>query len=208
MDGLEKIKLRILSEARQEAQKITDEAENKASSIREEQIQKADKLKIKLENEANEHASDHKKRLIAAAQLDMRKDLLKTKREMLDVAFKGSISTIRNLPFSEYSEAIKEMIMSSGFQGEAEIVFAKPDKEKFDLRFIEEMNAVLKAIGKDMSIKFSDEIGGFEGGFVLKGRGVEINNSLETLTKLVRDEAEPVAAKILFAHDSNAEEGL
>ena len=208
MDGLEKIKLRILSEARQEAQKIIDEAEIKASFIKGEQIQKTDKLKIKLENEAAAHASDHKKRLIAAAELEMRKDLLKTKREMLDAAFKESVRSIRNLPLSEYCEVIKGMLMSLSFQGEADIVFPRADKENFGNGFAEEMNAVLKAIGKDMSIRLAEDEGAFEGGFVLRGKGFEINNSLEAITKLVRDEAESVAAKILFAVGSNGEEGL
>jgi len=208
VDGLEKIKLRILNEARQEAQKFIDEAEIKASSIRGEQVQKADKLKIKLENEAKAHASDHKKRLIAAAELEMRKDLLKVKREMLDVAFKNSVSSIRNLPSSEYCEIVKGMLLSLSFQGEADIVFPRADKENFGNGFIEEMNAVLKAIGKDMSVKLAEDEGAFEGGFLLRGNGFEINNSLEAITKLVRDEAEPIAAKILFADGSNGEEGL
>ncbi len=208
MDGLDKIKNRILDEARLEAQKLITEAEAKASSIREEQNEKADKLKLKLANEAKANADDYKKRLIAAAALDMRKDKLSAKRQMLDAAFKESMSSIRQMPFSEYSEAIRSMLMSLNIEGETEIIFSKEDKENFGDVFIEEMNAVFKAIGKDMRIKLSAENGQFKGGFILKGKGLEINNTLESLTKLVRDEAEPLAAKVLFADSSNRKEDL
>lgn len=208
VDGLEKIKNRILSEAKEESQTHIKEAEAKARLIREQQNDKALKLKLSLEHDAKLSANDHKKRLIAAAELDMRKALLQSKRQMLESAFKQSISSIRQLPFSEYGEVIKGMLMSLNFSGEAEIVFSKADKESFGNGFIEEMNAVLKAIGKDITIKLSQENGEFEGGFILKGKGLEINNTLESLVKLVKDEAEPLAAKVLFADESDREEGF
>jgi V/A-type H+-transporting ATPase subunit E len=208
VDGLEKIKNRILSEAKEEAQTHIKEAEEKARLIREQQNDKALKLKLSLAHEAKLSANDHKKRLIAAAELDMRKALLQSKRQMLESAFKQSISSIRQLPFSEYGEVIKGMLMSLNISGEAEIVFSKADKENFGNGFIEEMNAVLKAIGKDITIKLSQENGEFEGGFILKGKGLEINNTLESLVKLVKDEAEPLAAKVLFADESDREEGF
>jgi len=208
VDGLEKIKQRIINDATFEAQKLIEEASAKASDIRSEQIQKADKLRLKLESEAKALAYDHKKRLIAAEELDLRKALLKTKRDILDSAFKETLGKIRNMPVSEYSDIIKEMLMSFNLPGEVEIIYSGADKDQFGSEFTEGMNVVLKAIGKDMRIKQSEHYGNFEGGFILKGTGVEINNTLETLTKLVRAEAEPIAAKVLFANSSNGEEGL
>jgi V/A-type H+-transporting ATPase subunit E len=208
VDGLEKIRNRILNNAKEEASKLIKEAEAKAHSVREEQNDKANNLKLRLEKEAKSNAEDHKKRLIAAAELDMRKAMLSAKRQMLDSAFNESIRNIRQMPFSEYSDVIKGMLMSLNISGETEIVFSKADKEGLGNGFAEEMNTVLKAIGKDISIKLSEENGEFEGGFVLKGKGLEINNTLESLTKLVKDEAEPLAAKILFTDDSTREEGF
>lgn len=206
MDGLQKITQRILDDAQIESQKLISEGETKASAIRADQREEATALKLKLEKVAKAEAEDHKKRLIAAAELEMRKDMLSAKRSMLDKAFANSVEALKNLPLAEYSEAIKSMLLSLNFSGEAEIVFSTNDKGKFDGDFAEEMNTVLKAIGKDMKIKLSEKNGEFDGGFMLLGNGFEINNTLLTRTNLVRDELEPIIAKILFSNTLNRKE--
>jgi len=208
VDGLEKIKNRILNDARLEAQKLIEEAEAKVSSIKAEQDIKVQKLKLDLADEAKADAQDHKKRLIAAAQLEMRKDLLKLKRQMLDKAFIEAENSIRRLPVSEYGEAIKSMLLALKVQGETEVIFCKEDKDNFGNGFVDEINAVFKAIGKNMRIKLSAETHAFKGGFILKAKGLEINNTIEALVKLARDEAEPLAARVLFADSLNRKEVL
>jgi len=207
VDGLDKIRARILDDAQKEAQSIISEAQAKAQELLKQAHTKADNLTQKHTAESESAAGEHKRRLVAKAELDYKKELLSIKRQMLDEAFKGAIEEIKNMPEKQYAEVLMAMLVSQTIQGEADIIFSAQDKSRLGNGFVTEVNGLLAQQGKNLHITSTKTDGNFSGGFILKGDGFEVNNTLEALARMVRDEVEPLAAQALFKNPQDREEG-
>lgn len=200
MNGLDKIKARILGDAETEAQSTVLEAQAKAKAIKDVADSKKEKLIKKQIADSESAALEHKKRLIAKAELEYKKNLLAIKRQVLEEAFNGAIKALKNLPEGDYVNLLKSMLVAQTINGDAEIIFSKEDAARIDKTFIKDVNELLEKRENNLRIISMRNDGAFLGGFILKGDGFEINHSLEALTKLVRDETESIAAQILFSN--------
>ncbi len=63
MNGFDKIKQRILEDARQEAERIIQSAEERAREIKEAKANEAARLKKRLTEQSMEAAREHKRRM-------------------------------------------------------------------------------------------------------------------------------------------------
>lgn len=195
MEGIQRIKERILEGAQQEADKKIKDAEKKAQEILEKARKDAENRKKKLLEKAARDAEDIKAKMISMAELDMKKNLLATKQDMVDKAFRQALERLKNMDTEKYEEILTRMILKAVETGEEEIIFSKHDLRRLPKDFITKLNNLRE---RKLNLKLSRESRDIEGGFILKSRGVETNNSFESIMRMERDNIESRIAGILF----------
>lgn len=198
MAGVEKLKERILEEARAQAEANIKRAQEEASKIIEQARKDADAKKAQILEKAKKEVVDVKKRLKAMAELEARKKKLQAKQEVVEEAFKKTIEKLNSLPDREYEEIISQMIVNSVESGAEEIILSPRDKQRISAGFIEGINKKLSQKGIDGKIRLSEETKNISGGFILKSGDIEINNSFEAIIRMRREEVESEVIKSLF----------
>jgi len=198
MAGADRLKEKILEEARQKARNIVDQAKSQADSIikaaREEAEEKAGQILAK----AREEAGEIRRRMLASAQLEARKTKLRVKQEMIEKAFSEALDRLISMPSDEYEKMLAEMIAESVSTGNEEIILSHRDKKRLSGNFLQLVNSKIAARGITGNVRLSEETGDFLGGFILRSGNVEINNSFEAVIRMRREELEPDIVKILF----------
>ncbi|GAE87741.1 V-type ATP synthase subunit E [Acetivibrio straminisolvens] len=198
MAGVEKIKERIIEEARAQAEANIKRAQEEAAKIIETAQKEADAKKAQILEKAKKEAVDVKKRLKAMAELEARKKKLQARQEVVEEAFNKAIEKLNSLPDREYEEIISRLIINSVQSGTEEIILSPKDKQRISAGFIENINKKLSEKGIDGKIRLSEETKNISGGFILKSGDIEINNSFEAIIRMKREEVEAQVIKALF----------
>ncbi|MCG8502573.1 MAG: hypothetical protein MJB12_19485 [Firmicutes bacterium] len=198
MAGAEKIKERILEEARRQAQENIEKAEKEAEEIIETAQKEATEKKTEIIEKAKIEAVNREQRLIAVAELEARKEKLKAKQAMIEEAFQKTLEKLNNLETEEYEAVLADMVVGSVTNGNEEIIVSEKDRQRLSAGLIKKSNKALKAKGLDGSVKLSEETRPISGGFILKLGDVEVNNSFETIMRMQREELELEVVKALF----------
>lgn len=198
MEGIEKIKEKILEEAEQKSRQILDKARAEADEMLKNAASDVEGIKQQALLKAKRQAEEEKRKILSMAELEARKLLLEAKQQMIDEAFEKACRELADLPADVYQKWIYDMLLKSDVKGEAEIVFNEKDKSNIPLELIEKANDELKKQGKAANFKVSGETRPMMGGFILKAGDVEINNTFDSMIKSQREELETEIAKILF----------
>jgi V/A-type H+-transporting ATPase subunit E len=198
MAGVEKIKERILEEARSQAESNIKRAQEEGSDIIASAKKDGDSKKAVILEKAKKEAQEVKKRLKSVAELEARKKKLQAKQEMVEEAFKKTLEKLIGLPDEEYEKIISQMLLNSVESGSEEIILSPRDKKRLSPNFVEEINKKLVAKGIKGSLSLSKESRDINGGFVLKSGDIETNSSFEALIRAKREEIEPEVVKVLF----------
>lgn len=198
MAGVDKIKERILEEARSQAESNIKRAHEEAANIIASAKKEADAKKADILEKAKKEALDVKKRLKSVAELEARKIKLQTKQELVEEAFKKTLEKLNSLPDEEYEKIISQMLLNSVESGSEEIILSPRDKKRLSPNFVEEINKKLAAKGIKGNLSLSEESRDIFGGFVLKSGDIETNSSFEALIRAKREEIEPEVIKALF----------
>lgn len=198
MTGVEKIKERILEEARSQAETNIERAKEQADAIIETAQKDADSRKNKILEKARQDAVELKKRLRSVAELEARKKKLQAKQEIIEEAFNAAIEKLSALSDEEYKKIITQMIISSVETGTEEIILSPKDKKKLSPDFIQKINKELASKKIKGNLTLSKETRDIKGGFILKSGDIETNNSFEALIRMKREEIEPDVVKALF----------
>ncbi|MFZ5985678.1 MAG: V-type ATP synthase subunit E [Bacillota bacterium] len=198
MSGVEKLKDRILEEARLQADANTKRAQDEAADIIEAAGKEAETKRKETIEKAKREAVEVKKRLIAVAELEARKERLKAKQEIVEEAFDKTLEKLNSLPDPEYQNILSDMIVNSVGSNSVEIVLSPKDKNKLSQTFIEDINKKLLAKGVTGSVRLADETRNINGGFILKSGDMEINYSFEAIIRMKRDEIESEVINSLF----------
>ncbi|MDK2811745.1 MAG: V/A-type H+/Na+-transporting ATPase subunit [Petroclostridium sp.] len=198
MAGAEKIKEKILEEARLQAQKNLEQAEKEAAEIIQSAQKEAEQKKSEIIERAHKEAVDRKKRLIAAAELEARKQKLQAKQEVVEEAFTRVLNKLNSLPADQYQNILVDMVVRSVRKGNEEIILSDKDKQRLGADFINTINNQLKNKGIAGNVQLSNESRKIDGGFILKTGEVEINNSFEAIMRMQRAELEAEVVKVLF----------
>ena len=101
MTGTEKITQRILQQAQQQAAEIEAQADAQAQSVMERQRSQAERQAAQMIAQAETQSQERRQRVLAVADLELRKKTLSAKREVLDAAFERALNeqlTHRGLP--------------------------------------------------------------------------------------------------------------
>ncbi|MCK9216860.1 MAG: V-type ATP synthase subunit E [Firmicutes bacterium] len=198
MTGIDNIKGRIMADAEAKASEIVDDAEIKAEEILAKAKEKAvDKVK-EIERKSIYDANERKRIIHSMVELSIRKDILAAKQEVLCQVFDEVQERIDALTGDEYEKILISMLLKTIEPGNEDIVISKNDVSRISPEFVKKVNEEFKKAGKSIELKMKMEDVEFGGGFIIKGKGIEINNSFKALLNMKRDEIEPIVAEMLF----------
>ena len=198
MNGAEKIKERILSDAKSLHDKIVDDAKAKAQGI----IAGAEKEAFQnitlMTEQAKQEAVLIKERHQASESMKDRKNILKVRQECINEAFDVALKNLSNMPIDKYELFLQAIILDTAKNKSGMIVFNERDRTRLGERFISSINEKLKAKGQSANISMANDELNSLGGFILRYADMEINCTLEVILNMKRPNLESEVAKILF----------
>ncbi len=197
-EGADRIIQRVLDDAQARAESIKAEAAEKAEAIEAEANEKAKKKKDQIIEQARKSAAEQKSRIIGVAELEARKKLLTAKQEMIGKAFQKALDDLTGLDNREYLTVIRNLLLEMVDTGSEAVIFNEHDKARITDDFWQEVNKALADQGKKGELKLSEETRPIKGGFILQRGGLEMNCSFESLLMGKRDELEYEVAELLF----------
>jgi len=197
MSGSDRVKEKILGEARQAAEGHMKEAGQEAEAIAKKAADEAKAAAGAIHAKGAADAAARERRIVSVAELEGRKAVLAAKQGLIEELFQKSVEQLRGLPDAEYEKTLAGMVAASAEGGE-EVILAEADRARVSKGFIDGVNKQLEAAGKKGGLKLSEEKRAIASGFVLKQGDVEVNNSFESIVKTQRDGLEALAVKMLF----------
>ena len=198
MTGIDRIKEQILQDSETKANSIVEDAKKQAVEIIEKAKANAKQKSDEIQKKAAADASEKLRINRSMLELEMRKDILSTKQQLIEEVFQKALDSLSKMENNEYEATLYKLIVDAVETGEEEILLSNKDKTRLPDDFSNKLNQILIQAGKKGNLKLSDEARDIMGGFVLKAKGVEINYSFEALLRMDRDEIEPEVAAILF----------
>ena len=198
MTGTDRIKAKIMEEAKKGAEQNLSEAERETQGLVAAAEKDAQERIAKSRATAEGEAANLKKRMQAVANLEERKRMLKVRQDMVDAAFKAALQKTVDLPDKEYGDLLAGFIINSVRVGECEILFNEVDKGRLGIKYVKKINDTLKSMGKASVLKLSANTVRSKGGFTLKYGDMEINSTLEIILSQLRPKLEAEVAGILF----------
>ncbi|NLI60875.1 MAG: V-type ATP synthase subunit E [Clostridiales bacterium] len=200
MNGIDRISQRILDDAQAKAAQIIEEARQRARSIKDKKTEEAEKNNQKIHKNNKAKAQERRQRMLGAAELEMRKEVLASKQQMIDEVMEKTKEAIMDMPRGEYGKIVSNMLLESA-QGHEEVIFSVSDEGRLDQSLIDKVNKMLKGQGKRGELKLAPERGEFDGGFILRSGGMEINNTFGAILRMNRNHLEARLAEILFGKE-------
>jgi V/A-type H+-transporting ATPase subunit E len=198
MEGIDRIKERIIQEAQEKKQEILRMAQSEAEEILTNCRQKAEEVRQQAIEKAKKVAEDEKRKILSMAELEQRKNFLAAKQQMIDEVFNQAQKNLENMQPDSYKKLLKKMLIKSSLKGNELVITSKKDAAVFTPEFLKEVNSELTKMGKEGNIKLSKQTQPMIGGFILKSKDMEINATFDSLIKIQREYIETQIAKILF----------
>ena len=193
----EQVVEKILADAKAEAGKIRKQAEEKETAEQARLSEQLDEYKKQTKILAEKAGNDKKLHLLAAARMDVAKELLAEKRRLLDEVFDQARRKLQNLPDEDYRVLCTKLMLAAVETGDEEVI-VDSEETRIDQKFIKQINRELGP-GYRGNLRLSDERQNLGGGFILKRGKIKNNVSLEVLLAQARKELEIELAKDLFS---------
>lgn len=171
---------KIVSDARDAAQKEIDSAKEKAVQVMGEAKWEAEQLEREILQRAAQDADLLEQKALSGAQAQKRQAILAKKQELVAGALKKAREGLLSLDDESYANLIKEMAEKSGILG-GEIIVSQKDKARLAGR-----------------LAVSEQTQETGGGFLLKKGEIYYNFTFDALFEAQKDELVALAAKILF----------
>lgn len=195
---LDKLKSKLIADAKAEAAKIIEEGRAEAERILAEAKKQAEKIKFEYQARADQEASEHVRRQVSLRELEARKAILAEKGKMIDEVFQKALTDLRERDRESGFSVTWKLLLDAIKTGDEEIILDAEDRKALPADFIERLNSHLRSLGKKGEVRVSQETHNHGGGFILRRGRTETNSTFATLLAMVRDEIETDVARILF----------
>jgi len=190
---------KILSDAKEEARLIKEEAKKARKKILVETRKEAEELKQNLVEKGKKEVERQAEGLIREKKIELKKKKLEFKREKLEEVYRAALKKLLELKKKEKEKLYQSMILRLAKGGE-EIIVSNSERSLIDQDFLTRLNRSLKKSGRE-PLKLSLENREIKGGFILKKDNLEVNASLEVLfNNLVEREAKKIT-QTLFGEE-------
>lgn len=194
MNGIDKITERITIDAQADANAILARAKEDASTVLANYQKMAEDEKNRLLEEGKKKAAEREVRMVSVAELEGRKQLLSIKQQLISEAFAKALNSLLNLPAEEYV-ALLTNLAASAAQGNEELLFSAKDREAYGGQVVAAAN---QKLGKKGKLTLAAETRPIQGGVILKQGDIEVNCSLETQVRMMKEELALEIAAVLF----------
>jgi len=196
--GAEQVTEKILADAKAEAEKIKRQAGEKQAAEKAELDEQLSEYKKQTEILAQKAAEDEMLHLLAAARMDLAKQLLAEKTKVLDEVFAQAQQKLQKLPDDKYRQLMVKLMLDSVETGDEEVIIDKNEK-RIDQKLIDQVNEKFGS-GNKGNLKLSDEKQDIGTGFILRRGKIKTNITLDVLLAQARKELEIELAKELFGN--------
>lgn len=191
MSGKQAIIDKIIGSAELTAEDSMKQADLRAEEIKAEAEAYAEKLRSAAEKEKAGISASALSRRTSVAVLEIKKIMLKAKREVLDKAYAQAVERLCNLERDEYASLIAALIEKFAEDGDEVLLNAK-DENRVPSEFIAEC-------GRKSGITLKAVYGGEpEGGVILRNSGCDKNLSVAALVEEAARDRELCLAELLF----------
>lgn len=187
---------KILADAKAEAEKIKKQTEVNEAAEQAKLTEQLDEHNKQTEVLAKKAGEDEGSHILAAARMDIAKQLLAEKRKILDEVFQQARQQLQNLPDEEYRTLCTKLMLEAVETGDEEVIVDK-NETRINQDLIDQINRQLSSKGKG-ELKLSDQKQNIGAGFILKRGQIKTNVSLDVLLDQARKELEIDLAKELF----------
>jgi V/A-type H+-transporting ATPase subunit E len=191
----EQVISKILSDAQAEAVKIRRDAEEKEKAEQAQLNSQLQEYQTQTEELAKKAGEDKKSHILAAARMEIAKELLAEKRKLLDKVFEKAQKQIETLPDNEYRQIMAKLMVSAVETGDEEVVVDNNEK-RINQEFISEVN---RQLGSKGHLKLSGQREIIGGGFILTRGKIKTNASIPVLLEEARKDLETELAEELFS---------
>jgi V/A-type H+-transporting ATPase subunit E len=192
----EQVTEKILADAKAEADKISKEGREKEAAEQAELDEQLRQYQEQTKVLAKKAGDDKRAHLLAAARMEIARQLLAEKRKMIDDVFDQAHQQLRSLSDEDYCKLCTRLMLEAVETGDEEAIVDKNDG-RIDFDFIKNVNRELGP-GYKGNLRLADEKRDLGGGFILRRGKIKNNVSFEVLLNQARKQLEIELAKDLF----------
>ena len=192
----EQVVQKILAEAKAEAEKIVNDAKDKAAEQGDQLDTQIAEFEDKTAQLAKEAAEDKLQRMLAGARMDNGKQLLEAKGEILNDIFEQSRKAVNDLSDERYLAWVTAAMKQAVESGDEEVIIGK-DEKRIDEAFISRVNKQLGA-GFKGNLSLSSQRADISGGFILARGKVQVNASTDVMIENLKESMQIELSQMLF----------
>jgi V/A-type H+-transporting ATPase subunit E len=189
--GLQEILEKIKEETELKKQEILDKSFAERDRIIDDAKKKADQILRKAEEEKAKRVHQKVNALVADYVIKSNLRITQVKREILDSVYQEVLKRIIK-DSKLYEQVLRFLFESLELKGDEEI-FVSENEEILNEKFVEMLNSA-----KGWNLRLSEKKVKISGGFLAKGKNLQIDASLEKLMEILKEETEVHVSKILF----------
>ena len=193
MTGIENICQAIRADAETRAQELLAQADAEANSIRAEFAERARAESEQAQKRGKAAAAEREERLHGVAQLELRKQELQVKQELIEEAFENAEKQLAELSGAEAVEFLAALAAKNAVRGDEEIILCRRDRDAYGAQVVEAANRLCSG-----HLTLSAESREFRGGVILRSGDTELNATLEAIIRMAREELSGQVAELLF----------
>ncbi len=194
MNGIDKITERITMDAQADANAILARAKEDASAVLANYQKMAEDEKNRLLEEGRKKTAEREIRMVSVAELEGRKQLLSVKQQLISEAFAKALDSLLHLPTEEYVSLLTNLVANAA-AGNEELLFSEKDWDAYGEQVTAAAN---QKLGKNGKLTLAAETRPIQGGVILKQGDIEVNCSLETQVRMMKEELALEIAAVLF----------
>ena len=195
MSGLDKMKVRILEDAKSTAAEITGKAREEAEAAV--QAAKAAEAEgAQITERAERSASDHIRKAGSSMDMQRRQALLGAKQAVIGEVLDEAYRAVMDLDDGSYFKLLEKLLEKHVLPGDGEICFSAEDLRRMPEGFEEKISCI--AAAKGGSLKVSDRPAQMDGGFLLVYGGIEENCTIRAVFEAGREEMSDRVNRMLF----------
>ncbi len=193
----EQVVEKILSEAGAEAEQIKAAAAEKCAVAETELNSELADYEKQTQGLAEQAAEDKKARMLATANMEIKKEYLAAKVALLDEVFGKVRERIKGLSDSEYENLITSLMIKAVESGDEQVIVGAAE-ERINHSLIKQVNRKLGP-GYKGNLSLSGDRVNIGAGFILKRGKIQVNVSIDVLLTEARDKFEMELIEELFA---------
>lgn len=196
MSGLDKMKTRILEEAKSSADEILAAARAQADALLEKAKADAEEEAGKIGRQAEHDSAVYVQRAESSADMRRKQAMLAAKQQVITEVLDEAYDAVLNLDGSVYFSLMEKLLEKYVLPEDGVICFSQKDLARMPDDFRGKAEKI--AAQKGGSLKFSDEPGRMEGGFLLIYGGIEENCTVRAVFDSMREELSDRVNSLLF----------